>query len=264
MSFAIPTMFQPQNSTLLSIITPSTLDPPFYHTTRASLFTSISDKHLSLLAPIVIYWALSLTFHALDTAKLPYFEARRIHESPETLSRNKCTVAEVVKAVVLQQVVQTILGLLWLESDEEILHREVLKDHLGAMARLTPTVADGVLLLLGKRSGEQLLRSHGASLVRFVYWWGIPAAQLMFALYVESYFAHNPYISRTDGPALSSTHGSTSCTAYSILRVSFIAISTRSTTASMCLTPLAHYTTIRSKDSCSTLLAQQSLIPCRS
>lgn len=93
---------------------------------------------------------------------------------------------QVVQAVLWQQVVQTILGFLWLEDDEAILQREVYRDHLGAMRRLAPWVVDGTLVLLGKKTGESLLRDHGEAMVRWVYWWGIPCAQMFFALCVFS------------------------------------------------------------------------------
>lgn len=121
-------------------------------------------------------------FHYLDTAKLPYFEARRIHESPEVISRNKVTVRQVIKAVIFQQIIQTALGYVWLEDDEVILRREVYRDHLGDMAKLAPWVGDAVLLILGRKTGEQVLRSHGEAIVRSVFWWGIPAAQMFLAL----------------------------------------------------------------------------------
>jgi sphinganine C4-monooxygenase len=170
------------NSTLLSLITPTSLHPPIYHTVRPSLIPSISDKYVSLAAPILAYWFLSFAFLLLDTAKLPYFEARRIHESPEVLSRNRATVRQVITAVMWQHVIQTALGLVWLEDDETILRREFYRDDLGNMAGLAPKVGAGVLLLLGNRTGEELLKSHGEALVRWVYWWGIPIFQMVFAL----------------------------------------------------------------------------------
>ncbi|KAK8869735.1 hypothetical protein IAR55_000303 [Kwoniella newhampshirensis] len=181
------------NSTLLSHITPSALHPPFYHTTRPSVFSFISDKNLSLLAPVVTYWIYSIFFHWLDTAQFSYFEKRRIHDSPEVLARNKVTVTQVIKAVIVQHIIQTALGYWWLEDDEAILRREVYRDHLADMAGLAPWVADATLLLLGRRTGEQLLRSRGEAMVRWIYWWGIPAFQMLFAFFVIDtwqYFWH--------------------------------------------------------------------------
>jgi sphinganine C4-monooxygenase len=187
----IPSVIRASNATaaaampLLDLITPSSPGYPIYHTYHRSIFPQISDKHLSLLVPTLFYWVFSLGFHFLDTMQFPYFEKRRIHESPEVMSRNKCTVSEVIKAVTMQHVVQTILGLVWFGNEETLYQNEVMVDHLGRMAGLAPKVAKGVLLLLGPRTGDALLRSYGADLVRFVYWWGVPAGQLLLALYVN-------------------------------------------------------------------------------
>lgn len=170
------------NATLLPALTPRAVHPPLYHTAGTSMLPWISDKHLSLVAPIFLYWALSLLFHAVDTAQLPYFERMRIHESPEVLARNKASVIDVVKAVVFQQVVQTALGAAWLESEEDILRREVHVDHLKGMAGLAQPVGQLIMLVLGGRHGEDVIRRHGAAVVQFVYWWGIPTVQLLFAL----------------------------------------------------------------------------------
>lgn len=177
----LPDMLSARNDTLLSIITPSTLSPPFYWTHHPAVLSGISDKYLSLAIPVVLYWVYSLIFHAIDLAQIPYFEARRIHESPEVTKRNKATVLEVVKAVVVQHVIQTALGMVWFEDDETILRREVYVDHIGRMGVLAPKVANFVLLALGPRSGESVLLRYGEGLVRWMYWWGIPIAQFAFA-----------------------------------------------------------------------------------
>lgn len=173
---------QDYNTTLLSTITPTSLQPPFYHTVRPHLVSWMSDRYLALAGPVIAYWVLSLVFHAIDTAQIPYFEKRRIHESPEVLARNKATVWQVVKAVVVQHTLQTILGVLWLEDDATILKREVYRDHLGDMASLAPSVANLTILALGNRTGEALLKSHGMDIVRWIYWWGIPCARMLFGL----------------------------------------------------------------------------------
>ena len=173
---------QPLNFTILDCIVPNALHLPIYYTNRPSLLSFISDKYLALAGPILIYWVVALGFHTLDTAKIPYFEAKRLHESPEVLSRNKATVLEVLKAVFWQQVIQIIMALVALDDDETIAKRENGRGHLGEMERIAPWVADVTLVVLGRRSGEDLLRRHGESMVRWVYWWGIPAAQMFFAL----------------------------------------------------------------------------------
>ena len=177
---------QPFNSTLVASIAPVHLQPPFYWTCKPSVLPFLSDKWFSLLAPTVAYWVSSLLWLYLDNAKFPYFEARRIHESPEVLSRNKATLWEVVKAVAIQHVVQTALGAFWYDDEQEILKREVYVDHLGKMSTLAPWIARLIYVLCGKRSGEDLLRKHGQALVQWMYWWGIPIAQMGAALWVTT------------------------------------------------------------------------------
>lgn len=179
---ALPSFKASHNATLLSIITPTSLDPPFYYTPRQNLYDWISDRHLSLLAPVAIYWVLSTIFHILDTLELPYFERHRIHPSVEVTRRNRATFWQVIYAVVFQQIVQTIFGLLVLDSDEVLLRTEVLKDHVAAMKWLTPRVADLVFLVLGPRNGMSVLENYGAKLVNFAYWWAVPALQLFAGL----------------------------------------------------------------------------------
>ncbi|EIW69412.1 hypothetical protein TREMEDRAFT_39015 [Tremella mesenterica DSM 1558] len=109
------------------------------------------------------------------------------------LARNKATVKEVIRAVFVQHVLQTLLGLVWLEDEATVLKREFYRDHLGDMTGLAPKVATSVLVLLGKRTGGKILEDHGEALVRWVYWWGIPSAQIFLGFVVidtYQYFMH--------------------------------------------------------------------------
>lgn len=199
-SYLVPDFLSTRNDTLLYSITPTTLQPPFYHTLRPSLLSFISDKYLSIAVPVVVYWLLSLLFLALDIAQIPYFEKRRIHESPEVISRNKATIGEVVKAVVVQHTIQTLMGIAWFEDTETILKREVYVDHVKGMAVIAPRVANLVLMLLGPRSGEDLLMKHGEALVRWTYWWGYPIAQFFLAFFIIDtwqYFLHRAFHTST-------------------------------------------------------------------
>lgn len=182
---ALPSFPMSHNATLLAHITPTELGAPFYHMKRQHMFDWISDRHLSLFAPIAVYWVLSTVFEVLDTVQLPYFEARRIHESDAVKARNRATFWQVIRAVVLQQAVQTVFGLLILEGDESVLKTEINRDHVASMAYLAPRVADLVFLVLGKNTGLTVLDSYGPRIVNFVYWWGIPTFQMFFALSVS-------------------------------------------------------------------------------
>ncbi|KAL1406827.1 Sphingolipid C4-hydroxylase sur2 [Vanrija albida] len=176
----LPSFNEARNSTLLAAMAPAAANPPFYHTTRPHIFDFISDRYLALAAPVLVYWVLSTVFHALDTLELPYFEARRIHDSAETKAKNRAGFWQVIRAVLFQQFIQTLVGLLWVDSDDEILAHQVNVDHVAAMRFITPRVADLVLLLVGPKYGVKLLESRGHEIVNWVYWWGIPIVQ-MFA-----------------------------------------------------------------------------------
>jgi sphinganine C4-monooxygenase len=170
------------NSTLLASMTPTSPSYPIYHSAKTNIVPFFSDHWLALISPIVVYWVLSLAFHVLDVAQIPYFESKRIHESQEVLSRNKASVMQVINAVVLQQVIQTILGYFVMDV-EETAHQLVWKDHMQEMEKLTGVVGQAVVLVLGDRTGKSLLMNYGKELVSWTYWWGIPLVQFYLALY---------------------------------------------------------------------------------
>ncbi|MCJ1279560.1 hypothetical protein MMC21_007384 [Puttea exsequens] len=84
----------------------------------------ISDFHLSLFLPIAAYWFMSLTFWYIDKKDL--WSQYRIHTPEEFKQRNRVTVGEVLRSVLLQQAVQTALGLLigYLTSPGDVYGRE--------------------------------------------------------------------------------------------------------------------------------------------
>lgn len=69
----------------------------------------LSDFHLSLVLPVAAYWLVSLIFWYID--KKDYFSQYRIHTPEEFKQRNRVTVGEVLRSILLQQAVQTSLGL---------------------------------------------------------------------------------------------------------------------------------------------------------
>jgi sphinganine C4-monooxygenase len=182
-SIIMTSLLPPANSSLLRTLTPTGPHYPFYHPTGASILPFMTDKVTSLLVPIVAYWVFSLIWHAIDCAELPFFEKYRIHESEEVLARNRATVGEVIKAVVIQQVVQTALGMVWLESEEEILKREVWRDHTSDMKGLAGVLGSGLQVLLGEKTALAAARLLGGEKITgWVYWWGVPLLQMGFAL----------------------------------------------------------------------------------
>ena len=88
----------------------SNLPPlPEYHLTPLPpLLPPIPDKLLTLLLPIVAYWALSMLFHWIDIKD--YFPQYRLHTPAEVSRRNRVSRWEVIRDVLIQQVVQTAVG----------------------------------------------------------------------------------------------------------------------------------------------------------
>ncbi|KAE8251161.1 hypothetical protein A4X13_0g4125 [Tilletia indica] len=176
-------------------LAPHTLTFPIYFAQRPNILASISDKHLSLLAPILIYWALSLAYYTLDVLQLPYFEKYRLHEPEEVTKRNRVSVGQVVRMVLLQQAIQTVLGLVVLDGDE-VSYAQVFADHRGQMKVLGFTLAKWLAPLLGEQRTVELLTAAGPSFIEFMYWWGIPTLQFFWAFLVMDtwqYFIHRAF-----------------------------------------------------------------------
>jgi len=72
------------------------------------LIWPIPDKLTTLLFPIFFYWALSMFFHWIDT--MDYFPQYRLHTPAEVSKRNRVSRWDVIRDVVIQQVVQTAVG----------------------------------------------------------------------------------------------------------------------------------------------------------
>lgn len=82
--------------------------PSYTLSVRQPVLPPIPDNVLALVLPIVAYWALSGVYHYLDVNN--YFEQYRLHTPAELSKRNRVTRWEVVRDVVLQQIIQTIAG----------------------------------------------------------------------------------------------------------------------------------------------------------
>lgn len=76
---------------------------------QKDLLSWVSDANLALAAPIVAYWTFSMFFNIIDVKQ--WFSKYRLHTPNELESMNRCTMWEVIRAVILQHVVQTLAGL---------------------------------------------------------------------------------------------------------------------------------------------------------
>lgn len=90
--------------------------PPYTLNPVRPLFPPLSDNVVALLLPIFAYWTFSMFFHFLDAYDL--FSQYRLHTPAEILKRNRVTPKEVIRNVAFQQVVQTIVGLIFAALDE--------------------------------------------------------------------------------------------------------------------------------------------------
>ncbi|KAF9103521.1 hypothetical protein BGX27_010542 [Mortierella sp. AM989] len=86
-------------------------------TVQAPFFSFISDQALALVLPLIVYWIYSLFFHWLSIQEFPWFEKYRIHDKEEE-TRNRVSLPEVIKAVIVQQVLQTALGFIVVLADD--------------------------------------------------------------------------------------------------------------------------------------------------
>ena len=97
--------------------------PPYTLSPMQPLVPFVSDFFLSLLLPFAVYWIFSLFFHYIDVMDL--WPQYRLHTPAEILKRNHVSRYEVARDVIIQQIIQTIVGaVLGLTEPEEMTGRE--------------------------------------------------------------------------------------------------------------------------------------------
>lgn len=96
--------FPPANISVIS----QKVAPPVYAQLRPSLVSGVPDGVLALIVPVIAYWGYASFFHIIDVYELA--EKYRIHPSEEELSRNKVTLRQVVHDVLVQHIIQTVVG----------------------------------------------------------------------------------------------------------------------------------------------------------
>ncbi|KIX07896.1 uncharacterized protein Z518_02550 [Rhinocladiella mackenziei CBS 650.93] len=189
--------------------------PSYALTPRPPMIPGIPDCLLQLLAPIIAYWVVSLFFHVLDTYDL--CSQYRLHTPAEVLKRNHVTKYEVVRDVVIQQVIQTVFGLIIASFDPiETIGREdydvavwarrlrraqrhlpkllalmgVDAASLGEKLHHYPQVAGA---LSGGFYATQSFAPWELSTAKMIYWVGIPLIQFSVAILIVDtwqYFLH--------------------------------------------------------------------------
>lgn len=168
------------NGTALSFTPPSLITSyPFYYTTRPTVFPGISDQTTSLAAPVIAYWVSSLFFHVLDISEWKWLDKHRLHESAEVKTRNLVTRAQVIKAVIFQQAIQTLLGVFWMTDHGSKI------DHAAEMQKLAVGMAKVLSSFADTNTVQGFLDTAGGEFAYYAYWWFIPIAQFLFAAYVS-------------------------------------------------------------------------------
>jgi sphinganine C4-monooxygenase len=76
---------------------------------QPSLLPWISDVGLALAGPILSYWILSIFFHLIDVYDI--WPQYRLHTPEELVMRNHATRWDVLRDVILQQIIETVAGL---------------------------------------------------------------------------------------------------------------------------------------------------------
>lgn len=196
--------------------------PTYTLTPRPPVLPPIPDSMLALILPVIAYWALSMSYHFMDVYDL--FPQYRLHTPAELLKRNRVTRWEVIRDVLLQQVVQTLAGVVMsLFDSEEQMGREdydvaVWARRIRIVQKVLPRLLalfgvdalglarnvsqNGFPMLGGALSGgyypglTQLIMENGKevmvpafagwemSTASFIYWFFIPAIQFAWAVCV--------------------------------------------------------------------------------
>jgi sphinganine C4-monooxygenase len=180
------------------------------------MIPGVSDAVLQLVAPVFAYWAVSLFFHILDTYDL--CSQYRLHTPAEVLKRNHVTRYEVVRDVIIQQIIQTVFGLALASLDPvETIGKEdydiaVWAQRLRLAQRYLPAFL-GLVGLDALALGGKLRSTHaqlaGAvsgglyptptfapwelSVAKMIYWVGVPVVQFTVAIFIVDtwqYFLH--------------------------------------------------------------------------
>ena len=188
---------------------------------RPTLLPPIPDKLLTVFVPTIAYWILSLFFHWIDIND--YFPQYRLHTPVEVARRNRATRWDVVRDVVIQQVVQTIVGYgLGLTEPDDYVGKEQYdiavwarrlriaqraipkilavvginaKELAGTIASNHPVAAGALLggqyanletgyLPKNQLEGIRGFTSWETTLASIVYWYLVPALQFAIAIVV--------------------------------------------------------------------------------
>lgn len=197
--------------------------PTFSLETQPDLIEWLPDFWLSLIIPVIVYWVLSLFFHAIDV--YDYFPQYRLHTPDEITKRNHATRYEVARDVIFQQIIQVATGaVLALTEPPELtgktnydvavwatrirLAQRALPSILGLVGLnataisknmvesyplLAGALAGGYYPFLTSESGAPVFASWEIKAAKAIYHIAIPAVQFLVATFILDtwqYFLH--------------------------------------------------------------------------
>ncbi|KAF9586376.1 hypothetical protein BGW38_005960 [Lunasporangiospora selenospora] len=151
------------------------------------LLSFMSDQSLALILPVAVYWTYSMFFHWISTKEFPWLEKYRIHDKEEE-TRNKVELPDVIRAVIVQQLLQTALGFLVVLADDS----EMIFDDEMELAKYERWF-ETTLSLVGLRALSLVTPARIAMMAHVVYFYLEPLARLsvaMFILDTWQYFLH--------------------------------------------------------------------------
>ena len=151
---------------------------------QSNLLPFIADYHLAYLLPIIIYWAIGLTFHFFDT--YGWFSQYKTHTPEEFLRRNHATLYNVLKYAIIQQIAQCIFGYV-LSGGPDLVH-----SHEYNIAGWVQTVraAESTWMAFSPKDTTAVWE---LALAETIYWALVPAVRLFVALFLSDtwqYFTH--------------------------------------------------------------------------
>lgn len=113
------------------------------------LVPGVPDTVTALALPIIAYWGVSMIFHFVDEWDL--FPQYRLHTPAEVLKRNHVTRWDVFRDVIIQQIIQTVVGFaLTVLDPEPVVGKENYDISLWAQRlRIVQKAIPGVLGLVG-------------------------------------------------------------------------------------------------------------------
>lgn len=152
---------------------------PAYYSPKTQLLPYISDHNLTLVAPIIAYWLYSFFFYKLDTAGWKWANKYRIHTREEANAVNIASPSQVFWGVVVQQILQTLLGVWWFSADDK-LHTVTTSIHHVQLQYYGDIMRPLVLRVFGNSAGNTLLPDFAY----FAYWWAVPVFQFLLAMQV--------------------------------------------------------------------------------